>query len=149
MSRHPVCRCTNQAESCPQCWPAGRMSRANHLLARCKNTTVYDRARVPQEPGTVSKRYPTEFRRDAVALVNDGGDSIPGVAERLGVAVQSLRNWVKEAEETIDGEDPARGLDESERDELRRLRGRVRVLTRERDILKQALALMASNGDNG
>lgn len=97
----------------------------------------------------MSKRYPTEFRRDAVALVNDGGDSIPGVAERLGVAVQSLRNWVKEAEETIDGEDPARGLDESERDELRRLRGRVRVLTRERDILKQALALMASNGDNG
>jgi transposase len=97
----------------------------------------------------VSKRYPTEFRRDAVALVNDGGDSIPGVAERLGVAVQSLRNWVKEAEENVDGEEPTRDLDESEREELRRLRGRVRVLARERDILKQALALMASNGDNG
>jgi transposase len=104
---------------------------------------------VHEEPGTVSKRYPTEFRRDAVALVNDGGDSIPGVAERLGVAVQSLRNWVKEAEENVNGEDPTRDLDESEREELRRLRGRVRVLTRERDILKQALALMASNGDNG
>jgi transposase len=96
----------------------------------------------------LSKRYSSEFRRDAVALVRDGDASIPEVAERLGVAVQSLRNWIKEAEETADGEDPARDLDESERDELRRLRGRVRVLTRERDILKQALALMARNGDD-
>lgn len=96
----------------------------------------------------MSKRYPTEFRRDAVALVSSGGESIPGVAASLGVAVQSLRNWVKEAEETADGMDPARDLTESEREELRRLRVRVRVLTRERDILKQALALVASNGDD-
>ena len=96
----------------------------------------------------MSKRYPSEFRRDAVALVRDGEDSIPEVAERLGVAVQSLRNWVKEADETADGEDPQRDLDESEREELKRLRGRVRVLTRERDILKQALALMARSDDD-
>ena len=95
----------------------------------------------------MSKRYPSEFRRDAVALVRDGEDTIPEVAERLGIAVQSLRNWLKEAEETADGDNPHREIDESEREELRRLRGRVRVLRRERDILKQALALMASNGD--
>jgi transposase len=96
----------------------------------------------------LSKRYSSEFRRDAVALVRAGEDSIPEVAERLGVAVQSLRNWVKEAEETADVEDPERELDESEREELKRLRGRVRVLTRERDILKQALALMARSDDD-
>lgn len=95
----------------------------------------------------MAKRYPPEFRRDAVALVRDGEDSIPEVAERLGVAVQSLRNWVKAADETDDVEDPQRELDESEREELKRLRGRVRVLTRERDILKQALALMARSDD--
>lgn len=95
----------------------------------------------------MSKRYPAEFRRDAVALVRDGDESIPEVAQRLGIAVQSLRNWLKEAEEIADGDDPDRDVDESEREELRRLRGRVRVLRRERDILKQALALMAHNGD--
>jgi transposase len=95
----------------------------------------------------LARRYPPEFRRDAVALVRDGEDSIPDVAERLGIAVQSLRNWVKEADETDDVEDPQRELDESEREELKRLRGRVRVLTRERDILKQALALMARSDD--
>jgi transposase-like protein len=79
--------------------------------------------------------------------VRDGEHSIPDVAERLGVAVQSLRNWVKEADESDDVEDPQRELDESEREELKRLRGRVRVLTRERDILKQALALMARSDD--
>jgi transposase len=96
----------------------------------------------------LSKRYSSEFRRDAVALVRDGEESIPDVAERLGVAVQSLRNWMKDAEEAADGEEPTRDLDESEREELRRLRGRVRVLTRERDILKQALALMARSSDD-
>jgi transposase len=99
------------------------------------------------EAQALSKRYSSEFRRDAVALVRDGEDSIPEVATRLGVAVQSLRNWVKEADETADAEDPKRELDESEREELKRLRGRVRVLTRERDILKQALALMARGDD--
>jgi transposase len=96
----------------------------------------------------LSKRYSPEFRRDAVALVRDGEDSIPEVATRLGVAVQSLRNWVKEADESADVEDPRRDLDESEREELKRLRGRVRVLARERDILKQALALMARSDDD-
>lgn len=100
------------------------------------------------KPQSLSKRYSPEFRRDAVALVRDGEDSIPEVAVRLGVAVQSLRNWVKEADESADAEDPRRDLDESERDELKRLRGRVRVLTRERDILKQALALMARSDDD-
>ena len=100
------------------------------------------------ELNPLSKRYSSEFRRDAVALVREGDDSIPGVAERLGVAVQSLRNWVKDADETADDEDPRRELDESEREELKRLRGRVRVLTRERDILKQALALMARSDDD-
>jgi transposase len=96
----------------------------------------------------LAKRYPPEFRRDAVALVRDGEDSIPLVAEALGVAVQSLRNWVKEADEAAEGEDLQRDLDESEREELKRLRGRVRVLTHERDILKQALALMARSDDD-
>jgi transposase len=101
-----------------------------------------------KEAQSLSKRYSSEFRRDAVALVRDGEDSIPEVAARLGVAVQSLRNWVKEADETADVEDPQRELDESEREELKRLRGRVRVLVRERDILKQALALMARSDDD-
>jgi transposase len=96
----------------------------------------------------LSKRYSSEFRRDAVALVRDGEDTIPEIAARLGVAVQSLRNWVKEADETADVEDPRRDLEESEREELKRLRGRVRVLARERDILKQALALMARSDDD-
>ena len=95
----------------------------------------------------MSKRYPPEFRRDAVALVRDGDETIPEVAERLGVAVQSLRNWLKEADEIADGVEPDRDIEESEREELRRLRGRVRVLKRERDILQQAITLMARNPD--
>jgi transposase len=95
----------------------------------------------------LSKRYSKEFRRDAVALVRDEEKSIPDVALSLGIAVQSLRNWIKEAEEVADSEEPTRDLDESERDELRRLRGRVRVLAHERDILKQALTLVTREAE--
>ncbi len=73
----------------------------------------------------MAKRYPPDFRRDAVAMVRDGEASIPEVAEQLGVAIQSLRNWIKEADELADVEEPQRELDESEREELKRLRVRV------------------------
>src|SRR5579859_2983571 len=42
--------------------------------------------------------YPPEFREEAVRLVRDGGKSIGRVAKDLGIADQSLRDWVKQTE---------------------------------------------------
>jgi transposase-like protein len=44
-------------------------------------------------PGRPSK-YPPEFRRDAVAMVLDEGQSIAEVGRRLGVNEGTLGNWV-------------------------------------------------------
>ncbi len=81
--------------------------------------------------------YPPEFREEAVRLVRDGGKSIGAVAKDLGIADQSLRNWVKQSD--LDAGRRTDGLTTEERAELRRLRRENRVLREEREILKKVV----------
>ena len=85
--------------------------------------------------------YPLEFREEAVRLVREGGKSIGAVAKDLGIADQSLRNWVKQSD--LDTGRLTDGLTTEERVELRRLRRENRVLREEREILKKAAAFFA------
>lgn len=88
--------------------------------------------------------YSMEFKREAVQLLRSSGRSIPQLAKELGVSPQSLRNWASQRD-IDDGR--AQGLTSDEREELRRLRREVRVLTEEREILKKAAAFFASDSD--
>ena len=88
--------------------------------------------------------YPPEFTAEAVRLVGSSERSLTRIAKDLGVADQTLRNWVQHAE--ID--DGAReALAPSERAELRQLRREVRTLRQEREILKKAAAFFAKERD--
>ena len=84
--------------------------------------------------------YSPEFRRQAVELVRSSGQSIPQIADELGVSPQSLRNWARQID--VD-EGRAQGLSVDEREELGRLRRELRIVTEEREILKKAAAFFA------
>ncbi len=88
--------------------------------------------------------YPPAFRAEAVRLVHSSDKSIPEIAKDLGIADQTLRSWVQQAE--VD-EGLRDGLTTAERAELRQLRREVRTLRQERDILKKAAAFFARESD--
>ncbi len=85
---------------------------------------------------STGSRYTEEFRAEAIQLARSSPErSIRQLAYELGLADQTLRNWIKQAE--IDrGE--REGLTTEEREELGRLRRENRILREEREILKKA-----------
>ncbi len=85
------------------------------------------------------KRYPEEFKIQAVEQVTKQGHSLTSVAERLGVSYKSLSDWVKRYDK------PAiqRKQDDDQTAELRRLRAELKRVTQERDILKEAAVYFA------
>jgi transposase len=84
--------------------------------------------------------YPPDFRAEAVRLVRSGS-AVPTVARDLGVNQQTLRNWLRQHD--IDKGRRNDGLTTEEREELFKLRRRVRVLEEERAILLKASAFFA------
>ena len=88
---------------------------------------------IPKKTGL---RYPEEFKAEAVQLARYFPEkSLRQLAYELGVADQTLRNWIKQAEINR-GE--REGLTTEEREELRRLRRENKILREEREILKKA-----------
>jgi transposase len=86
-----------------------------------------------------SKRYPEEFKIEAVKQVTDRGHPAAEVATRLGVSLPTLYEWLKRY-----------SLPEVERSELqgqaaeiRRLKAELKRVSEERDILKKAAAYFA------
>src|SRR5689334_22732645 len=88
--------------------------------------------------------YPPEFKTEAVRLVRSGDKPLAALAQDLGIAVQTLRNWVRQAEADGGARD---GVTSEERAELRQLRREVRILRQEREILKKAAAFFARETD--
>jgi transposase len=88
-------------------------------------------------------KYPEQFRRDAVELVESSKRPIAEVARSLSINEGTLWNWVRDARQKLAGDVDPEVLSESERDELRRLRKEVIELRTDKEILRRAAAYFA------
>ena len=84
--------------------------------------------------------YPPQFKEEAVRLMRSSEKPLARISRELGVSEQTLRNWRKQRE--ID-EGEREGLSTDEREELGRLRRKVKVLEQEKEILRKATAFFA------
>ncbi len=89
------------------------------------------------------QEYTLEFKELAVKRVK-AGQTVGSVAKDLGLSYQTLRNWVKAADEgKLAG--PSNKLVTQEQMELSRLRAENIRLKRECEILKKAAAYFAKD----
>ena len=88
----------------------------------------------------VAKPYPKEFRDDVVAVARQGQSSLKQIAKDFGISEGSLANWMKQAD-IEDGRRP--GLTDADRDELRELKKRNRLLEQENEVLRRAAAYLS------
>ena len=98
------------------------------------------------------RKYPPEMRERAIRLVAEtiaeaGGDrhgAVTKVARQLGIGVESLRTWLRQAE--IDaGQRP--GLTSEERERLKTLERENRELRKANEILRAASVFFAKELD--
>ncbi len=79
------------------------------------------------------KRYPEEFKIEAVKQVVDRGHSVSSVATRLDITTHSIYAWIKKY-----GPDSSTHNEQSDAQaEIRRLQKELKRVTDERDILKK------------
>ena len=97
------------------------------------------------------KKYPEEFRKRAVRLVQAGEsegrsrwEMIESVSSKLGTTPETIRRWVNQAEVDA-GLKPGVSSEESEK--VRQLQKENRELKRANEILKAASAFFAAELD--
>lgn len=86
--------------------------------------------------GSTRRSFTDEYKRDAVALITEGGYSAGEVAKKLDISETTIRKWMNKIAPPAEdaGEKP---LTESERTELERLRKDNAKLEMQLDFAKK------------
>ena len=90
---------------------------------------------------STGNRYSTEFKADAIRLVEEGRTS-NSVAKDLGVSSQTIRNWIKE---NNNRQNPEKVRIAELEAELREKEKRIADLQMTNDILKKATAIFVKD----
>jgi transposase len=88
------------------------------------------------------KKFPSEFKHDVVRVAGRGDLTVPEVAVDFGIAQESVRRWVRQADVDDGVQD---GQTSSEQSELVQLRRDKRRLEMENEILRRAAAYFAKD----
>lgn len=94
------------------------------------------------------RKFTKEYKAEVVKVVKESGTSLTAVCHDLGLSPSAVSVWVKQHDIDV-GNNPIGALTTAERQELWRLRKRVRELEREKAFLGKAAAFFASQKQLG
>jgi len=95
----------------------------------------------------VQKVYTREFKEEAVRLAQTSGKAITQVARELGISDTSIHQWRKELAQHGPEAFPGSGHQTALEEENRRLKRELQRVQQERDILKRAMLLESTTGN--
>lgn len=89
------------------------------------------------------KKYTSEFKREAVRLMESSEKPSTDVARQLGVRRNQLYKWKEQLDKRGAEAFPGKGRRSGQGDEVARLKRELERVKEERDILKKAAAYFA------
>lgn len=94
---------------------------------------------------TRRKRYDTQFKLDALRLVETSDRTVSDIAKDLGISRELLYKWKRDLEADPKNAFPGKGNRKPEEDQMRKLEHELKRVTEERDILKKALVFFSKD----
>ena len=94
---------------------------------------------------TRRKKHDTQFKLDALRLVETSDRAISDIAKDLGIDRGLLYKWKRDLEADPKQAFPGKGKRKPEEDQVRKLEHELKRVTEERDILKKALAFFSKD----
>jgi transposase len=91
------------------------------------------------------KSYSREFKKEAVALINEKGYSIAEASRNLGIEYSVLRRWKTQLDADPQNAFPGKGKRSPDGQAFKDLQRELQRVKEERDILKKALAYFAED----
>lgn len=89
------------------------------------------------------RRFEEEFKRNAVEMLESGARSMKQLGRELGVSACSLMSWKKKYGKGTGIESKNNGsVEQTQAAEIVRLRRELETVSRQRDILKKACAIL-------
>ena len=92
---------------------------------------------------TIRKTYTSEFKREALRLLETSGKSAAQIERDLGVGPGCLSRWKSKLSQDGNQAFPGHGRVKPEQERLRHLERENELLRQERDILKKAVAIFS------
>ena len=94
---------------------------------------------------TIRKTYTSEFKQEALRLLETSGKSAAQIERDLGVGPGCLSRWKHQLSQKGDAAFPGHGRVRPEQERLRHLERENDLLRQERDILKKAVAIFSTD----
>lgn len=92
-----------------------------------------------------NKRYPKEFKLEAIKLVTEQGLTQSEAAKNLGISQGVLGTWVRKFQANGFEAFPGSGKSMPEEQRIRDLEKKLKRVSMERDILKKAIGFFTEN----